>query len=74
MRHGRGERYTRAGEWKAMEEGKWEKVQTHKRDKVPLRGRGEDEGWTTIENSLHLSIHACLLDHRERVVPKTPAP
>lgn len=39
----------RAAEWKATTEGTWEKVWTHRRDKVPVLGRGEKEGWTTIE-------------------------
>ena len=34
----------RAGEWKATTEGTWEKIWTHRRDKVPVLGRGEEEG------------------------------
>ena len=49
----------RAGEWKAMAEGTREKVQTCRRDKVPLLGRGEEEGQAAIENSLGPSVHAC---------------
>ena len=48
-----------AGEWKAMEKGTWEKIQTHRRDKAPLLGRGEEKGQaTTIENSLCPSLRA----------------
>ena len=42
-----------------MVEGTWEKVQTHRRDKAPLLGRGDEKGvTTTIENSLHPSMCA----------------
>ena len=34
----------RAGEWKAMEEGTWEKVQTHRRGKAPLLGTSRGGG------------------------------
>ena len=39
-----------------MAEGTQEKVQTHRRGKVPLLGRGEEEGQATIGNSLHRSM------------------
>ena len=35
-----------------MAEGTPEKVQTCRRGKVPLLGRGEWEGWAAIDNSL----------------------
>ena len=44
-----------------MAEGTWETVQSHRRGKVPLLGRGEGEGQTTIGNSLCQSMHACRL-------------
>ena len=47
-----------AGEWKAMAEGTPEKVWTHRRGKAPLLGRGQEEGQTTIGNSLHPSVLA----------------
>lgn len=48
-----GKWYTRAGVWKAKAEGTWEKVQTHRRHKVPLLGQREEKGWANaIENSL----------------------
>ena len=56
---GKGRGMLRAGEWKATAEATWEKVWTCRRDKVPLLGRGEEEGWVTIENSLHASMHIC---------------
>ena len=40
-----------------MAEGTREKVQTSWRGKAPLLGRGEEEGWTAIGNSLHWSVH-----------------
>ena len=40
-----------------MAEGTQEKVWTCRRGKAPLLGRGEEEGWATIGNSLHLSVH-----------------
>ena len=39
-----------------MAEGTWEKVWSLKRGKVPLLGRGEEEGWAPIGNSLHRSV------------------
>ena len=39
----------RAGDWKTTAEGTQEKVQTHRRGKAPLLGRGEEEGQGTIE-------------------------
>ena len=54
-----------AGEWKATTEGTWKKVQTHRRGKVPLLGRGEEEGPAAIENSLSPSVCTCPPDHRE---------
>ena len=41
---GRGVNTLRAGEWKATAEGTQEKVPTHRRDKVQLLGKGEEEG------------------------------
>ena len=40
-----------------MAQGTWEKVWTHRRGKAPLLGRGEEEGWAAIGNSLHQSVH-----------------
>ena len=72
---GKGSGTLRAGEWKAMSEGTWDKVQTCRRDKVPLLGKGKEEGRATIENSLHLSISACLQACRGRNIPGTvPCP
>ena len=58
-----------------MEERTQEKIQTCRRGKVPLLGRGEEEGWTTIGNSLHWSVRMPMgsqrvgqLWHRLRVV------
>ena len=45
------------GEGNTTAEGTWEKVQTRKRGKAPLLGRGEEEEWTAIGNSLLLSVH-----------------
>ena len=53
---GRGSNMLRAGEWKATTEGIWEKVWFCRRDKAPVL-RGEEEGWATIEYSLHPSVH-----------------
>ena len=54
-----GSNTLRAGEWKATAEGTWEKVWTHRRDKAPVLGRGEEEGRAAIEYSLHPSERAC---------------
>ena len=49
-----GERYMpRARERNTRAEGTWEKVWTRRRGKGPLLGTREEEGWTTVENSLH---------------------
>ena len=53
---GRGSGMLRAGEWKAMAEGTWEKIWTCRRGKVPLVGRGEEEGQAPIGNSLGPSM------------------
>ena len=54
MCHEQGKQYTKGWEWKATAKGTWEKVWTHRRDKVQLLGRREEkEQATTIENSLH---------------------
>ena len=44
----------RAREWKATTEGNWE-IWTRRRNKAPVLGKGEEEGWATIEYSLCLS-------------------
>ena len=49
-----GERYAKGWGGNTAEVNQ-EKVWTHRRGKGPLLGRGEEEGRTTIENSLHLS-------------------
>ena len=62
----------RAGEWKAMAEGTQEKVWTHRRDKAPLLGRGEEKGWaTTIENSCPHVHMLALPHHRGWSIPST---
>ena len=40
-----------------MEEGTQKKVQTYRRGKAPLLGRGEEEQWATKGNSLLWSMH-----------------
>ena len=45
-----------AEEGNAMAEGTQEKVQTCRRGKAPLLGRGEEEGQAAIGNSLHWSV------------------
>ena len=67
----------RAGEWKATTEGTWEKIWTHRRDKVPVLRRGKKEGKAQIEYSLHPNEHACPPASREQgfpVHPPTPTP
>ena len=53
MCQGQGNGTPWAGEWNIIAEGTWEKVLTHRRGKVPLLGRGEEEGKAVIGNSLH---------------------
>ena len=67
----------RAGEWKATIEGTCEKIWTCRRDKRPVLGRGEEEGWAAIEHPLWPSKHPCLLPSREQcfpVYPPSPTP
>ena len=45
---GRRSSILRAGEWSATAEKTQEKVQTCRRGKAPLLGRGEEEGKATI--------------------------
>ena len=47
-----------AKEGNAMSEGTWENGQTRRRGKVPLLGRGEEEGRAAIGNSLCWSTYA----------------
>ena len=56
---GAGRNTLRAGEWKATSEGTWEKSWICRRDKAPMLGRGEEEGWATIEYSPHHSELTC---------------
>ena len=63
---GGGSNTLRAGEWKAATEGTWENCWTHRRNKVRVLGRGEDEGWDTIEYSLCNSEHAGAPPSREK--------
>ena len=72
---GGGSNTLRAGEWKATTEGTWEKVWTHRRDKVPVLGRGEEEGRATVEYSLRPREHTCLPASREQCFPvHAPSP
>ena len=45
-----------AKEGNAMAEGTQKKVWTHRKGKAPLLGRGEEEGWAAMENSLSQSM------------------
>ena len=61
MCHGWGSSVLWAGEWNAMAEGTWEKVQAHRRSKVPLlgwvRGEGEDH---------HRNLFPCVCSNSQR--------
>ena len=52
-----------------MAEGTWEKVWNHRRDKVPLLRRGEEEGRATIENVCALVCMLALLLTEGRACP-----
>ena len=73
---GEGSAMLRDGEGKATVEGTQEKVWTHRRDKAPLLGRGEEKGWaTTIENSCPHVHMLALPHHRGWSIPSTaPCP
>ena len=53
-------------------EGTWEKIWTHRRDKVPVLGRGEEEGQAAIEYFLSPSDHVFLTTSREQCFPVHP--
>ena len=53
MSYRQGNGMPRARERNTRAEGTWEKVWTRRRGKGPLLGTREEEGWTTVENSLH---------------------
>ena len=55
-----GSNTLRAKERKATTEGTWEKSWICRREKVPVLGKGEEEGWAAIEYSLCPSEHVCL--------------
>ena len=57
---------------KATTEGTWEKSWTHRRDKVPVLGRGEEKGRAAIEYSLSPSECVCLPASREQCYPVHP--
>ena len=69
---GGGSNTLRAGEWKATTEGTWEKSWTHRRNKAPVLGRREEEGWATIEYSLHHREHTCPPASRKQCFPVHP--
>ena len=69
---GRERNMLRAGEWKATTEGTREKIWTHRRDKVPVVGRGEEERWASMEYILCPSMCACLPASREKSFPDHP--
>ena len=64
----------RAGEWKAATKGTQEKVWTHRRDKVPVLGRGEEEGQATTQYTLCPSMSVCPPTSREQNFPAHPPP
>ena len=70
---GRGSGTLRAGEWKATAEGTREKFWT-RRDKAPLLGRGEEEEWDAIENSLCPSVCSCPPACRGQSIPSATPP
>ena len=59
----------RAEDWEATAQGTQEKIRTHRRGKVLLLGRGEEEWQAAIENSLGPSVHTCPLNCRELNTP-----
>ena len=69
---GTGSSMLRAGGWKATSEGTQEKSWVCRRDKVPVLGRGEEEGWATIEYSAHHSELTCLPAIRNLYFPVHP--
>ena len=48
---GGGSNMLRAGKWKAISEGTWEKSWIFRKDLVPVLQRGEQKGWAPIEYS-----------------------
>ena len=69
---GAGSNTLRAGGWKATSEGIWEKSWICRRDKASVLGRGEEEGWATIEYSPHHSDLTCPQAIRKLCFPVHP--
>ena len=59
----------RAGEQKATSEGTWEKSWICRRDRAPVLGRKEGEGWAAIDCSPHHSPLTCLPAIRKLCFP-----
>ena len=66
---GGGSNTLRAGEWKATSEGTWQNSWICKRDKAPVLGMGEEEGWAATEYSPHHSELTCLPAIRKLCFP-----
>ena len=62
----------RTGEWKATTEGTREKVQTHRRDKAPLLGRGGGRGHHRILLEPQ-RVLACQLAELSQCIPSPPS-
>ena len=67
---GRGNNRLRVGGVKPHQ--RWEKSWICRRDKVPVLGRGEEDGWATIEYSPHHSELTCLPAIRKLCFPVHP--
>ena len=73
---GGGSNTLRAGGGReATSEGTWEKSWVYHREKVPVLGRGEEEGWATIEYP-HATVSSLAHQLSEKCVslyiPSTP--
>ena len=60
------EQYAKGWGVESYNRGKLGEGLDQQRIKVPVLGRGEEEGWATIEYSLHPNKHTCPPSSREQ--------
>ena len=64
---GQREQYTKGWGVESHNRGKPGEGLDPKERQGPVLGRGEEEGWATLEYSLHPSVHACLAASRFKI-------
>ena len=75
MSQGWREQYAKGWEVESHNRGNLAEDLDHRRDKAPVLGRGEEEGWATIKYSLCPSKHTCPTASWEQCFPvQLPSP